>query len=1021
MKQNIFDPPINSPLALSSPQGGSPQNSFYISGFQFPGQQSANTTPKRREIKKYTASLQRITQDLSLNPDKQSSRNNEASIGIPILEKIKKRPDFKSTDSKFYNRSSSKYSMSFGNDYYSSCNNSIISDNPLRSSIKESKSQIGNDISIKLPPNKLLSKYHHSASMRNSSAGPFKLKNEDYAEKLSSLQDQISKLIDQDAWNEQINKQLQNYSTQTRLSIDKVYSKLSASSDEVDLRLIETLFEKENCFIKIIKLIKTMHLGVVSSSNFLNHQFKNMAEENKSLKLKFQEDKLKQAEVQDTNPVEIKNLLQNTLRKTERNERVWVVEKSQLEAQIHKLSKEIEVLQDMTNLNNLKKQHESFQTSVFTKIKEFEKEVEEKDMKILKLENIVGRSTNALRELQKEHKDLTKRYSDLSDEYDSHKKDFQKDNDKQIMYREMALMQREEFLQIRSKCDSLAESLSKTQKRYLDVQHKFDKLKREQSEMAVVNEEEFEKDSSLLNVLKQGFTSTSKRQAIQTRLNNTAMGSSPTDANQDNIQLEKYAFNKPTFYVFIQQEIEAEMAEAKQKPEEKSLTIDRQSLSNIRAILDSKFNELCYNDDYRLHSPFPDFVYSWLSNFYVCPQEKKIKITSNDNITQVQARRTNLYKFLLNPKMNKIWDVAIFREFLEEKCSSDEIYFYLTCRYLIFQGSQLSYFSSCLNPVHWVPFDRVENLVELVFKKMGQEDFNTLKYKIKDRAKKKANKYFIDAGFVLRVLLEFYRNEKKLKIVMLQEALNKVSVYGKNNKPHVTYDIFKQFLEINYPFASELEKARLYREAWHIGNGIVDYESFFIAANESNFFTGGLKYSIFPKLPTLDNYSVSKEDHELVQEMNKLVEDKYKELLEVFEKGKSFARMLGVESMVSNVTQAENNLTKNFNSIYDESKGHGIFIIFNELVQMFLKIRNQYFIVSMNSASNENQLAKTDIAGLESILKSIDYYALLDQANLMEKNNKVRKFQLYFRRKKKGWLKVMKNLLVRAKSKHNVV
>lgn len=1020
MKQHLFDPPVNSPLALPSPQGSTPQNSFYISGFQFPGQYSVNTTPKRREMKKYTASLQRITQDISSNQDKQSNRNNEGSIGIPALEKIKKRSDFKSTDTKFYNRSSSKYSISFGNDYYSSCNNSIISDNPLRSSIKESRSQIGNDISIKLPANKVLSKYHSSASMRHSSTGPFRIKNEEYGEKLSGLQDQLTKLVDQDTWNEQVNKQLQNYCTQTRLSIDKVHSKLSANSEDFDMGVIETLFEKENCFIKIIKMIKTMHLGVVSSSNFINHQFKNMAEEHKQLKMKLQEDKLKQAEVQETNPAEIKNLLQNTLRKTERNERVWVVEKMQLEAQIEKLSKEIEVLQDMTNLNNLKKQHESFQSSVFMRIKDLEKEIEEKDMKILKLENVVARSTNALRDLQKEHKDLTKRYSDLSDEYDSHKRDFAKDNDKQIMYREMALMQREEFLQVRTKCDSLAESLSKTQKRYLDVQHKFDKLKREQSEMAVVNEEEFEKDSSLLNVIKQAFVSTSKRQAIQNKLQNPSGGASP-DAIQDNIQLEKFAFNKPTFYVFVQQEIEADLAESKQKQEEKSLFIDRQTLSNIRAILDSKFNEICYNDDYRLHSPFPDFVYSWLSTFYVCPQEKKIKITSNDNITQVQARRTNLYKFLLNPKMNKIWDVAIFREFLEEKCSSDEIYFYLTCRYLIFEGLQLNYFCSCLNPVHWVQFDRAEALIELVFKKMGQEDFNTLKYKIKERAKKKANKYFIDAGFVLRVLLEFYRNEKKLKIVMLQEALNKVSIAGKNNKPHVTYDIFKQFIEINYPFASEIEKARIYREAWHVGNGRVDYESFFIAANESNFFTGSLKYFMFPKIPTLQSYSVTKEDHELVQGMNKLIEDKYKELLEVFEKGKAFARTLGVESVVSNITQAENNLTKNFNSIYDESKGQGIFILFSQLVQMFLKIRNQYFIISMNSALNEHQLTKNDLEGLESIMKSVDYYAVLDQANLMEKNNKVRKFQLYFRRKKKGWLKVMKKLLVRAKSKHNVV
>lgn len=39
--------------------------------------------------------------------------------------------------------------------------------------------------------------------------------------------------------------------------------------------------------------------------------------------------------------------------------------------------------------------------------------------------------------------------------------------------------------------------------------------------------------------------------------------------------------------------------------------------ATIRAILDSKQNEMLYIDDIRTSSKFPDFVFSWISTFTV--------------------------------------------------------------------------------------------------------------------------------------------------------------------------------------------------------------------------------------------------------------------------------------------------------------------------------------------------------------------------------------------------------------------
>mmetsp|Transcript_23049 Transcript_23049/g.20009 ORF Transcript_23049/g.20009 Transcript_23049/m.20009 type:complete len:80 (+) Transcript_23049:116-355(+) len=73
----------------------------------------------------------------------------------------------------------------------------------------------------------------------------------------------------------------------------------------------------------------------------------------------------------------------------------------------------------------------------------------------------------------------------------------------------------------------------------------------------------------------------------------------------------------------------------------------------------------------------------------------------------------------------------------------------------------------------------------------------------------------------------------------------------KRNKMKIPFDVFKQFLELNYPFCPDTEKAKLYRDAWCLGEGVVNYESFFIAASESNFFTLVLKHQYFANVSYL--------------------------------------------------------------------------------------------------------------------------------------------------------------------------
>ena len=948
---------------------------------------------------------------------KPPDRNKGGSHTTPLFEKLRRRPNY-NHDVNSHGRTTANYNMTLANEFgISSSNNSLISDHS-KSVTREKKQPNPIEMSVRASFSKNFIKTTSNFELAISS----NQKSDEYKPKITNLQERMAKLAGDELWGQQLQGQFHTYSTQTRLAMDKVYAKF-AFVPEPEQDIMTTLFNKEMSFLKLIKTIRTTLFAAKSQNNILNQQVKALGDENKKLKTKYHEERRRESEEQEGKSTEIQALMQETIKKTEKNERIWAVEKQQMAAQIQKLSSEIELLRDTSSYADLKNQYESFQSLVYTKVKELEKEVDEKDVKIIKMENLVTRTTTSYKELQKEHKDLTKKYNDFLEEFSSQKGGYDKVVQARDRYREMALMSKEDLMQSKVRYEKLIENMGKLQQKFDDVQYKLDKLKREQNETAAVNEAEFERDSTLLNVVKEAFIS-SKRPPASLKLDNSSSTASSNDMNSilDNIHLEKYMFNKPTFYTFIQQELEGQtVKQQEQQSDEKSgLNMDRDSLAAIRAILDSKYNELIYYDDYKLHSSFPDFVYSWLATFYVCPNEKKIKLANADNVANIQARRVNLYKCVMNPKMNKIWDVATFRDFLEEKSSADEVFFYLSCRYMLFQGPQLSHFSACINPIQWVQFKKAENLIDFVMKKLGQEETSTLKYKLKERAKKKANKFFIDAGLVLRVLLEFYRNEKKIKVAMLRDTLSQVAASGKNMKPHVNFDIFKQFVEINYPFASELEKATLYREAWYIGNGKVDHESFFIAANESNFFTGSLKLMMFPKVPYLENYSNNREEEELREKMNDLVKNKYKDLLDLFDKSRGFARTLGIESVLSSITTVETHLTKKFNYSYDENKGQGLYVLFHQLMQTFIKVRNQYFLAYRNTAFNENQLAMDDINSLELLLKTIEKYTVLEQRDQREKNNKAKKLQLCLTKRKKGFFGLVNKMLSNVRSKVDV-
>jgi Ca2+-binding EF-hand superfamily protein len=88
----------------------------------------------------------------------------------------------------------------------------------------------------------------------------------------------------------------------------------------------------------------------------------------------------------------------------------------------------------------------------------------------------------------------------------------------------------------------------------------------------------------------------------------------------------------------------------------------------------------------------------------------------------------------------------------------------------------------------------------------------------------------------LRILLEFYRREKKIRILLFKRLLDEEPKEHFNLKGSIHFHAFRRVMEQYDPSMNELEVSRLYREAYVAGNGTVGFESLVLVMNEQNFF-----------------------------------------------------------------------------------------------------------------------------------------------------------------------------------------
>lgn len=276
----------------------------------------------------------------------------------------------------------------------------------------------------------------------------------------------------------------------------------------------------------------------------------------------------------------------------------------------------------------------------------------------------------------------------------------------------------------------------------------------------------------------------------------------------------------------------------------------------MRAILDAKHNEfLLFENTPRQITRFPDSCYAWFGKFTVDSSTRCQRLLSETERLQVDDTRVIFLLDLTNPKLAGVWEVVTFKEFLSEKAQADEIYFYLHCRNLLFRGPSMLRSPTTFEVVLYVSIERAEQLIDVMMVKYDLVNVMLIKKQIREKVVNKNNGRcsFIEAGIVLRILLEFYRIERRNRFKLLKETfLAASSVNGLSGKFCIAFPAFRKILLMNFPESTDSEIASLYREAYSLGTGSVTIDSFYVAALDSNYFLKYLQLNSFVKLPVVD-------------------------------------------------------------------------------------------------------------------------------------------------------------------------
>jgi hypothetical protein len=119
----------------------------------------------------------------------------------------------------------------------------------------------------------------------------------------------------------------------------------------------------------------------------------------------------------------------------------------------------------------------------------------------------------------------------------------------------------------------------------------------------------------------------------------------------------------------------------------------------------------------------------------------------------------------------------------------------------------------------------------------------------------------LDSQTALKIFLEYYIREKKVRAFIIRKMFEEEPRLTQSVKSGISFFSFKKILTQFDPDITDIEVATLYRDAWTSGNGSVNFDSFFLVANEKTFFLKTLRVLGFNVAPVLNAYEDIHEDN----------------------------------------------------------------------------------------------------------------------------------------------------------------
>ncbi len=762
--------------------------------------------------------------------------------------------------------------------------------------------------------------------------------------------------------------------------------------------LTDILLELENTVYSILNHLTTKQRVLHQSKTDLDKQSRDMMtkanQTETELKIKFQSkiQEMEKLKLQLEKDAYTKNLKNNTAE----------IEIQKLESQNQFLQSEINKLIKIFGFQSPAQVLEDIQIKNDQKIQQVSKIVEQKDTLVARYEILYSQSRKANEVLDKAHKELQIESTLAKSSLQDYKQLSEKLQVQNNLFYERSMMLLADYEGLTQRLASQNEELKQLQERFIFEETKKQKNKDSQAQREIQAEEDFLQESNSIKLIKQIYSST-----MGPGLQLSLLPSKESETGAE-IDLKNFMIAKPTYDQLFLDIKESEVA--------MNRVIDVNFIATLRAMYDSLFNELLYLNDERKLLAFPDFVYSWLGKFKLDQTHRRVRrldLTDPDP----DVARLEILHHLQTKISSRLWDCIIFQEFLNEIHTKDDLVYFLRCRNIVFQGPQLNDPSATFTFVHFIHFDWAEKIVKyLMSPRYENHVVVAIIQRLKERAKTKNKILLIDSAFLLRILMEEYKNMKREKIKSIRSILSK-EIKAKLDplKPTIGFNNFKNFLNSFFSESSDGEKSEIYRKCWVINRGSITVDSIVTVLNEECFFSKDSRKLCLKKVAaTPVNSKNENQSKAATPALIPRVKEKISRIHQVFVELKEFAYQFGVENLITNLQLSEKYLGNvhpfqiDVLSSKEQYQLYSSFICHLADFNRLSSFSHQDLPEGLPPHFNEQYLDV--LTGFKNIPLENFFLKPLDVKEF-EINHKAKTLQKFFKTKLSGWYKLMSSLL----------